>query len=202
MSFQGQITCEVTFFPVGVCGGYVFAGVCLSMGRGLGLCPVGLCPGMSLSRRSLSSGISVQWVSVQGVSVQWVSVQDVSVQEVSVQWDLCPVGICSGGLCQEGSLSRESLSGESLSGGLCHGVSVQGGLCQRVSLSRCVSVQGDPPDRDPPTVTIGRCASYLECILVYDLLSFRKFFHAKVCDLVLYEKTRLPTDLVYGQLDI
>ena len=97
-----------------VCEGYIFTGVCLSRGRGLGLCPGGL-------------GLRPMGLSVLGVSVQG----------VSVQGDLCPGGLCPGGSLSWGSLSRGSLSG-----GLCPGGSLSGGSLSGGSLSRGISVQG------------------------------------------------------------
>ena len=159
-----------------VCEGYVFTGVCLSMGEG-GLCPQGvsvqggLCPGGSLStgglcpgEGSLSTGESLSaGVSVQGVSVQGVSVKRVPVQGVSVQGDLLPGGLCLGISVQGGSLSRGSLSGRFLSGG----------LCPRGYLSKGVSVQGSLSGRPPHTVTCRRYLSYWNAFLFQIILPYR-----------------------------
>ena len=89
--------------------GYVFTGVCLSMGGSLSwafLSRRDLCPGIdSLSRGSLSRGVSVHGLG------------SLSMVGVSVQGDLYPGGSLSreisikGDLCPERSLSKGSLSG-------------------------------------------------------------------------------------------
>ena len=117
------------------CEGYIFTGVCLSIGCGGSLSRKwevsvrgvsggrGFCPARGLwPEQSLSRGISVQGVSVQGVSVWGVSVWGVSVQGglcpgglVSIQGGLCLGGLCPGGLCP----GRISAQEDSVQDSLC-----------------------------------------------------------------------------------
>ena len=87
-----------------VCKGYIFTGVCLSIGGDLGLCP----------RGSLTGGVSVQGDLCLGWGLY---PGGFSVQGVSVQGSLCPGGSLSKGVSVHGFLPRGSLS---------KGVSVQG----------------------------------------------------------------------------
>ena len=146
-----------------------------------GLCedPGDLCPWGSLSRGSLSRG-SLSRGSLSGVSVLGVSVQGVPVQG-SLSWGRGSLSgeslsrwVSVSGFSVWGSLSRRvSVQGVSVWG------SVQGGLCPGVSVSVQgisvsvqgvsvwgVSVQGRPPEKDPPTVMSGRYASYWNAFLL------------------------------------
>ena len=108
-----------------------------------GLYPGGLCPGVSV-QEGVCLGVSVQGVFVQGGLCPGVCVQGIPVQGV-----LCPGGslsrnLCPGSVCPGGSKSRVFLS--------------------KGSISKELSVTGDPPLH--PYGYMWEVRILLECILV------------------------------------